>query len=125
MSTNPAIAKPSDLGQPFSRPAVGAAAGGEATSPDRTRALPPPMELSLKGGETVELLADQTFADGRTIRSGRQGVALYPSSQAACWVVYFKDEDEGRRSRMRVLPENLLRAVSPRSRSSRSPRRPA
>ena len=111
MSKNPAIAKPSDLAPANSPTPAQRAAGGDATSPDRTRALPPPMELTLKGGETVELLEDQTFADGRTIRGGRQGVALYPSSQAACWVVYFKDEDEGRRSRMRILPEGLLRAV--------------
>lgn len=55
----------------------------------RRRPLPPPMHLDLSGGEAVELAEDQVFADRVVVKAGEKGLALYPSSQAAAWVVRF------------------------------------
>ncbi len=103
----PALAKPSDLA---ARPAGAAAQpvlGGDATAVAPGRALPPPMHFDLQGGELVELVEDQVFADRVVVRAGERGTALFPSSQAAAWVVRFPRV--GRKER--VIPERLLRVV--------------
>ena len=108
---NPALAKPSDLGGASAAAAeaepASAASGEQARSPERQRELPPPMALELQGGEDVKLLEDQVFADKVVIRRGERGRALYPSSQAACWVVHFKRVGP----KLRVIPERLLQVV--------------
>ncbi|MGE0712600.1 MAG: hypothetical protein AB7N76_33370 [Planctomycetota bacterium] len=108
---NPAIAKPSDL--------VASGGSGRGTlAPEesvqaaiaagRQRAgLPAPMHMRLHGGEQVELLEDQVFADRVVIRAHERGRALYPSSQAAAWVCQFPRVG----SKLRVIPEPLLRQV--------------
>ncbi len=109
-SSNPAIAKPSDLGQ---RPAEalaaqpGASAAGGSAVAERRRDLPPPMRLDLHGGERVELVDDQVFADRVVVRAGERGIAMYPSSQAASWVVHFDRVGP----KLRVIPERLLRVA--------------
>lgn len=108
MSQNPSLAKPSDLAP---KGAVATAPAG-ARAGDPARPLPPPMKMRIQAGSTVALEKDQTFSDGRTLQRDRVGRVLYPSSQAACWVVYFEDEDRKQRSRFRVLPESILRVVS-------------
>jgi hypothetical protein len=107
---NPTIAKPSDLVRPAAAPrsaapvsrAVVTTGGGAALA---TRPLPAPMHLDLGGGEIVELTEDQVFADRVVVRAGERGTALYPSSQAASWVVRFPRVG----SKLRVVPERLLR----------------
>ncbi|RMG14886.1 MAG: hypothetical protein D6731_09515 [Planctomycetota bacterium] len=70
--------------------------------------LPDCMRLRLHGGERVRLLADQVFADKTVVRAGEQGVALYPSSQAASWVVRFTPRLG---PKLRVVPERLLEVI--------------
>jgi len=71
----------------------------------RRRPLPPPMSLDLAPGAAVELAEDQVFADRVVVKAGEPGTALYPSSQAAAWVVRFPKVG----SKLRVIPERLLR----------------
>lgn len=103
-----AIAKPSDLETtaPGERPAPGTAVAEDETRTIRPE-LPPVMALDLQGGETIELTEDQVFADRVVVRAGERGRALYPSSQAACWVVHFPRVG----SKFRIIPERLLREV--------------
>jgi hypothetical protein len=72
-----------------------------------SRALPPPSAMGLKGGETVKLREEQVFWDKVAIREGEVGKALYPSSQAAAWVVHFPRVGP----KLRVIPEHLLGVV--------------
>ena len=65
------------------------------------------MAMRLHGGETIELVEDQIYADRVVIRAGERGRALYPSSQAASWVVHFSRVGP----KFRVVPEPLLREV--------------
>jgi hypothetical protein len=103
-STNvSALAKPSEL-----RPAAVAqqAPAGErahATDPHRGD-LPPPMRIAFHGGEDVQLLQDQLYADKVLVRRGERGRVMHPSSQAASWVVWFPMVGE----KYRVVPERLL-----------------
>ena len=69
-----------------------------------TRDLPPPMKSAFHGGERVKLLKDQSCSDRVVIRKGELGTALYPSSQAASWVVHFPRVG----AKLRVIPEALL-----------------
>ena len=104
-----ALAKPSDLveTQTADRQETSPAASPTQTAESVRADLPPVMELKLHGGERVRLLADQVFADRDRVRMNEVGVALYPSSQAACWVVQFQN----RGPKLRVIPERLLQAV--------------
>ena len=60
--------------------------------------------MRLHGGEIVTLREDQIFFDKVVIRAGERGKALYPSSQAAAWVVHFPRVGP----KFRVIPEPLL-----------------
>ena len=71
------------------------------------RSLPAPLKMRLKGGEIITLREDQIFFDRVVIRSGERGKALYPSSQAAAWVVHFPRVGPT----FRVIPEPLLEVV--------------
>ncbi len=111
----PAISMVSDLetsgwqGRPGEAPPVEAASAllpaDEPQGLDRT--LPAPMAMRLAGGETVTLRQDQIFYDKVVIRAGERGKALYPSSQAASWVVHFPRVGP----KFRVIPEPLLEAI--------------
>ena len=112
----PAISRVSDLestgwtGRPGeSADAEGAGpADANAPSPHMVdRDLPEPMHMRLSGGETVRLRETQIFYDKVVIRSGEVGRALYPSSQAAAWVVHFPRVGP----KFRVIPEPLLEVV--------------
>lgn len=112
--STPAISKVSDLastgwsGRPGEAPPSGAE-GGEAPHGAHMvdRDLPEPMHMRLSGGETVRLRETQVFYDKVVIRSGEVGRALYPSSQAAAWVVHFPRVGP----KFRVIPEPLLEVV--------------
>lgn len=106
---NPALARPSDLvpSAPAPRPS---GAGSDlllSHTHGRGREMPVPMAMRLHGGETVELLEDQVFADKVVIPAGERGVVMHPSSQAAAWVVRFRRVGK----KLRVIPEPLLRVV--------------
>lgn len=108
----PAIAKPSDLLSTAQSPrgeVSGSSAGSApaATSTPLRADLPPVMALELHGGEAIKLKADQVFADRVVIRAGEKGRAMYPSSQAASWVVLFPRVG----AKLRVIPEHLLELV--------------
>lgn len=105
--SNPALAKPSDLAARRAGPVAPEARGGDATAVAPERVLPSPMRFDLNGGELVELVEDQVFADRVVVRAGERGVTLFPSSQAAAWVVRFPRV--GRKER--VIPERLLRVI--------------
>ena len=97
-----ALAKPSEL-----RPAAPApvAADDRAHAVDPHRAdLPAPMRIAFRGGEEVQLMADQLYADKVLVRRGERGKVMHPSSQAAAWVVWFPMVGE----KYRVVPERLL-----------------
>lgn len=106
---NPAIARPSDLvpSQPAPRPSGAGADLLLSHAHGRPRDIPSPMAMRLHGGETVELLEDQVFADKVVIPAGEKGLVLHPSSQAAAWVVRFRSVGK----KLRVIPEPLLRVV--------------
>jgi hypothetical protein len=114
---NPAaLAHPSDLADsvPGSREALSglgprdAAVLNAGLSAGRARVgLPAPMRMRLHGGEDIELAEDQIFADKVVVRAGERGRVLYPSSQAASWVVHFSRVG----AKLRVLPECLLREI--------------
>lgn len=108
-ANNPAIARPSDLvpSQPAPRPTGAGADLLLSHAHGRARPLPAPMQMRLHGGETVELIEDQVFADKVVIPAGEKGMALQPSSQAAAWVVRFPRVGK----KLRVIPEPLLRVV--------------
>jgi hypothetical protein len=99
----PAIAKVSTAESPPRPESEGAPPSGVA--PDRD--IPPPMAMNLAAGSRVELVDDQVFADRVVIRRGEGGRILYPSSQAASWVVHFPRVGP----KLRVVPEPLLRVV--------------
>lgn len=74
--------------------------------PGDARGLPPPPRYRFHGGERVRLTRAQTYAD-RRVEAGAEGIALYPSSQAASWVVHYPVEG------VRVVPEWDLEMLSP------------
>ena len=80
---------------------------GKASDASRGRELPAPMSMKLQAGSEVELQDDQVFADRVVIRRGEKGRILYPSNQAASWVVHFRRVGP----KFRVVPEPLLRVV--------------
>lgn len=109
---NPALTRPSDLRAPAATDSRGAAAPSAALAPDRPgtgegRALPPPMKMHLREGSHVKLKDDQAFADGVRIYRGEGGRILYPSSQAAAWVVRFPRVGP----KLRVVAESLLEPI--------------
>lgn len=105
-STNvTALARPSEL-----RPAAAVAtapAADRAHAGDPHRALPPVIKTAFRGGEDVQLGADQLYADKVLVRRGERGRVMFPSSQAASWVVWFPMMGE----KYRVVPERLLARV--------------
>ena len=107
---NPAsLARPSDL-IPSQSVAAARGPGGDllvSRTVGRGRDLPAPMDMRLHGGETVELIEDQVFADKVVIPAGEKGRAMHPSSQAAAWVILFPRVGK----KLRVIPEPLLRVV--------------
>ena len=100
---NTAITRPSDL----KGGAAVATAGPRATTPGTPRQVPPPMSIAFHGGEPVKLLEDQLYADKVLVRRGEKGTVLYPSSQAAAWVVRFPRMG----AKLRVVPERLLESL--------------
>ncbi len=109
-NSNPAsLALPSDLVPTQSAPVPRGPNSDLLVShtQDRPRDLPPPMQMRLHGGESVELIEDQVFADKVVIPAGEKGRVLHPSSQAAAWVVLFPGVGKKRR----VIPEPLLRVI--------------
>jgi hypothetical protein len=107
--TTPAISKVSDLASTAQgeRPEASSAADAAPSPHMVDRDLPDPMHMRLSGGETVRLRETQVFFDKVVIRSGEVGRALYPSSQAAAWVVHFARVGP----KFRVIPEPLLEVV--------------
>jgi hypothetical protein len=75
--------------------------------PGAQRGLPAPLAGRLHGGERVKLTKAQDYAD-RRVEAGAEGLAMYPSSQAACWVVLFLAD-----GMMRVVPQWDLETVGP------------
>jgi hypothetical protein len=106
-STNvTALAKPSELRPAASGQApVAVADHGHAGDPHR--ALPPVIKSAFRGGEDVQLGADQLYADKVLVRRGERGRVMFPSSQAASWVIWFPMMGE----KYRVVPERLLQRV--------------
>ena len=78
--------------------------GAKAVELGLDRHLPPPFAVAYHGGETVTLAQDQLYADRVMIRKGERGRVMYPSSQAAAWVVHFPRIGP----KYRVVPEPLL-----------------
>ena len=74
----------------------------------RVRELPPVMRIAFEPGQLVELREDQVFSDRVVIRRGERGKTMYPSSQAAAWVVSFPRVGP----KLRVIPEHLLQPAS-------------
>jgi len=106
-STNvTALAKPSEL-RPAAAGAAPAPAADHGHAGDPHRALPPVIKTIFRGGEDVQLSADQLYADKVLVRRGERGRIMHPSSQAASWVVWFPMMGE----KYRVVPERLLARV--------------
>ena len=53
----------------------------------------PTSKDRISGGVTVEVTKEQRFPDGTVIPAGTRGEVLHHSSQAACWVVHFVEQD--------------------------------
>lgn len=110
---SPALFRPSQAGGPEAAAPAKASASAPAAaadaphSPGTDRDLPPVMKIAFQGGDTVELLKDQFYADRVVVRAGERGKAMQPSSQAASWVVLFPRKGP----KTRVVPEWLLRKV--------------
>jgi hypothetical protein len=105
------ITKPSEL-RPPSAAAPAAPGAPRAMCPHLDRDLPPPIKIAFGGGDQVTLLEDQLYADKVLVRKGERGRVMYPSSQAASWVVHFPRVG----AKYRVVPERLLaRAEAPRA----------
>lgn len=113
MSNQPAIsnpascARPSDLEGSCAHARAALREDGGLRSPGAQRELPEVMHVAFHGGESVELLQDQKYADRVVIRAGEKGRAIAPSSQAASWVVLFPRLG----SKTRVVPEWLLKKI--------------
>lgn len=105
VSNRASLARPSDLTSGSSSRLGGGEGGVHSHGTDRE--LPPVMHVAFHGGETVELLKDQKYADRVVVRAGERGKAICPSSQAASWVVLFPRLG----SKTRVVPEWLLKQV--------------
>lgn len=104
-----ALAKPSEL-QPAGASSNGTAVTtttARAHAADPHRPLPPPLRSPFRGGEEVQLLQDQLYADKVLVRRGERGRIMYQSSQAASWVVWFPMMGD----KYRVVPEKLLQRV--------------
>lgn len=98
-----ALAKPSDVMPAAPAPSAPAGARAHAADPHRGD-LPAPMRIAFHGGEEVQLMQDQLYADKVLVRRGERGRVMHPSSQAASWVVWFPMVGE----KYRVVPERLL-----------------
>ena len=113
MSNQPAIsnpascARPSDLEGSSGHARSALTDDGGLRSPGVERDLPEVMHVAFHGGESVELLKDQKYADRVVIRAGEKGKAIAPSSQAASWIVLFPRLG----SKTRVVPEWLLKKL--------------
>jgi hypothetical protein len=106
--SNPAsLALPSDLEGSSGHARAALTEDGSLRSPGTERELPEVMHVAFHGGETVELLKDQKYADRVVVRAGERGKAISPSSQAASWVVLFSRLG----AKTRVVPEWLLKKV--------------
>ena len=73
--------------------------------PGAARSLPPVLQQKFHGGERVRLTRAQDYAD-RRVEAGAEGLVMYPSSQAACWVVLFLAD-----GKMRVVPGWDLQSI--------------
>lgn len=107
-STNvSALAKPSELKPAGSGNGTAVLVPERARAGDPHRALPDVLRSPFAGGEDVQLLQDQLYADKVLVRRGERGRIMHQSSQAAAWVVWFPMMGD----KYRVVPEKLLQRV--------------
>lgn len=102
-----ALAKPSELHPAGSSNGAAVASPERAHAADPHRPLPAPLSSPFRGGEDVQLMQDQLYADKVLVRRGERGRIMHQSSQAASWVVWFPMMGD----KYRVVPEKLLQRL--------------